>query len=144
MEKSMDEKMFILIKNHISEISNVSKEFNAFGSQYAIPKNIKNSVDLALDELLNNIISYGYDDQNEHEISIQISFSEKCIIIEIEDDGRNFNPLEVPEVDTRSSLKDRPVGGLGIHMIRNFMDNIEHRYDGTKNYIKMIKNIGGE
>lgn len=140
----MDDKMFIRIKNNISEISRVSKEFNTFSSQYNIPKNIKNSVDLALDELLNNIINYGYDDQNEHEIFIQICFSEKRIIIEIEDDGRNFNPLDVPEADTKSPLDDRPIGGLGIHMIRNFMDDVEHRYDNNKNYIKMIKDIGGE
>jgi anti-sigma regulatory factor (Ser/Thr protein kinase) len=122
----------------------VSKEFCTFSSQNNIPLNIKNSIDLVLDELLNNIINYGYDDQNEHTIVIQIYFSKKHIIIEIEDDGRKFNPLDVAEADTESSLDDRPIGGLGIHMVRNFMDDIEHRYDDNKNYIKMIKDIGGK
>jgi len=139
----MDEKLFIRLKNNISEIARVSQLLNDFRLENNLPGEISNAIDLALDEILNNIINYGYDDKNEHEITVQIILSDNTLSMIIEDDGRPFNPLDVPEPNTEDSLEDRTVGGLGLYLVRNVMDNMQYTYENNKNVIKMIKNVRG-
>ena len=139
----MDDKLVIRIKNDLSEINKVSRAFMKFSTQYHLSKNISNSIDLALDEILNNIISYGYNDQNSHFIDIQIHISNTQLELTIEDDGLEFNPLEFSEADTKSLIEDRSIGGLGIHLVRSKMDDVHYNYRDNKNCLKMIKNIGG-
>jgi anti-sigma regulatory factor (Ser/Thr protein kinase) len=139
----MDEKLFIQIKNRISEITQVSQSLSDFCTKHQLPKKTMNDLDLALDEILNNIINYGYDDQSEHEISIQLYLAEEYILLTVIDDGRKFNPMDVPSADTESSLQERPIGGLGIHLLRNVMDEVDYKYEKNKNCLTMKKNIRG-
>lgn len=137
----MDDKMIIRINNEISEITKVSQIFKNFSAQHQFSKKITHVFDLALDEILNNIITYGYEDNTEHKIDIDIHLSETQLIVEIEDDGCEFNPLDAPEPDTASSLEERRIGGLGIHLIRNAMDDIQYKYENNKNCITIRKDI---
>lgn len=96
---------------------------------------------LALDEILTNVISYGYNDGLEHIIYIRGCVSKETITVEVEDDGRPFNPLDAPEPDVTASIEERPIGGLGIHLVRKLTDHQEyHRREG-KNLLVMKKNI---
>lgn len=63
--------------------------------------------------------------------------------IDVEDDGRPFNPLEAPEVDTTTSLVDRLIGGLGIHLVRKVTDGLEYKRLGDKNLFTLKKKIHG-
>jgi len=137
----MNDKSFIRINNEISEIDKVSQIFNHISIQNQLPKKINHAFDLVLDEILNNIITYGYDDQNEHEINIEIQLSDTQVTVIIEDDGREFNPLSAPDADTRSSIEGRRIGGLGIHLIKNTMDDIHYKYENNKNCLMIVKNI---
>jgi anti-sigma regulatory factor (Ser/Thr protein kinase) len=110
---------------------------------HKLPDKIRHALDLALDEVLNNIINYGYDDKNKHDIKIEINVSKYHIILKIEDDGQRFNPLEVPGADTKSSLEERPIGGLGIHLVRNMMDDVHYKYENNINCITMKKTLRG-
>jgi anti-sigma regulatory factor (Ser/Thr protein kinase) len=140
----MDDKVIIRIKNNLSEISRISKLLLDFSQQNKVPHKINHALDLALDEILNNIINYGYEDHKEHEILIQISLAAKELVLIIEDDGHPFNPLDVPVPDTESSLNERTVGGLGLHLVKNIMDQVQYKYENNKNRIKMVKKIEGE
>ena len=88
-----------------------------------------------------NVISYGYDDSDEHEIMIRLSCKGEEVTAEVEDDGRPFNPLEVAEPDTSKALEERPVGGLGIHLARKLMDDVEYKRQQEKNLLAMKKRI---
>lgn len=138
----MDDKVIIRINNEISEIAKVSQIFNNFSTQHQFSKKISHAFDLAIDEILNNIITYGYKDKNEHKIDIDIHLSGTQLILKIEDDGHEFNPLDISEADTESSIEDRPIGGLGIHLIRKTMDDIHYKYENNKNCLTIKKNIG--
>jgi anti-sigma regulatory factor (Ser/Thr protein kinase) len=141
MGKTMDDHLVIRITNNVSEIATVSQLFNDFITQHHIPKMISNAVDLALDEILNNIITYGYVDQNKHEIDIHISISDNHLQLLIEDDGREFNPLATSVADTGSTMEERKIGGLGIHLCRKTMDDIHYKYKNEKNCLTMKKNL---
>jgi len=137
----LENELHVHIKNDHSELGRVVQLFQEFYSKNNLPAKITNSIDLVIDEVLNNIITYGYVDQEEHEIDIQISIMNRQLILKIEDDGIEFNPTEIAEADTKSSIEDRAIGGLGIHLIRNVMDEVRYSYKSKKNNLTMKKKI---
>ena len=137
----MNDRSFIRIKNEISEIDKVSQIFNNLCVQYQLPEKINHAFDLVLDEILNNIINYGYDDQNEHAINIEIRISDSQVTLIIEDDGRQFNPLDAPEADTQSPLEERRIGGLGIHLVKTAINHIHYKYENNKNCLTIKKDF---
>ena len=82
---------------------------------------------VVFDELLNNTISYAFRDDAEHEIDIRAERAGNRLTVTISDDGIPFNPLGTQTPDTRLSLEEREVGGLGIHLVRNMVDDISYQ-----------------
>ena len=95
------------------------------------------NINLALEELISNIIFYGYEDHNEHLIYVHFAIEDGYLITVIEDDGKAFNPLERPEVDTSTLLDDKPIGGLGIHFVKNLMDDLKYERVADKNTLTL-------
>ncbi|MBK8316480.1 MAG: ATP-binding protein [Acidobacteria bacterium] len=92
-----------------------------------------------LDEILTNVISYAYEDADQHLINIRGKLADGFLTIEVEDDGREFDPLKSDNPDLDSGLQERPIGGLGIHLVKKLTDQLEyHRQDG-KNLLVMRK-----
>ena len=139
LSRTMSEKIAFELKNNLSEIERLSQIVTEFGGLNNLSPKVLFAVNLALEEILTNIISYGYEDNNEHVIVIRLSLKDEELVAEVEDDGRPFNPLEVPEPDISRPLEDRKIGGLGIHLVRNLMDGLEYRRYGGKNISVMKK-----
>ena len=94
-----------------------------------------------MEELLSNTIFYGYKDNNPHTIFVSFNHQDTQVIIDIEDDAMAFNPLtDAPDIDTESDLMDRPVGGLGIHIVKRMVTDIHyHRSDDDKKKSKSLR-----
>jgi len=93
-------------------------------------------VSLAIEELVTNCIKYAYDDSNDHTVDIVLSVHAGALKVEVIDDGRAFNPLEVPAPDLSLAMRDRPIGGLGIHLLRELADEVKYeRRDGTNRFL---------
>ncbi len=137
----MERNLNITIRNDISELTRVNQLFNDFYASLQLPAKVTNSLDIAIDEILSNIIKYGYDDQRTHEIVIRMSIKDQELTLEIEDDARPFNPLTVAEADTKSSIDERRIGGLGLHLVRSMMDDVSYRYTNERNCLAMRKTI---
>ena len=87
---------------------------------------------LAIDELVTNCIKYGYDDADEHTIEITLSEVDETLTMVVADDGHAFNPLRARPPDLSLPIEDRPIGGLGIHLLRELADHLAYeRRDGT-------------
>jgi len=136
----MDEKK-ITISNRLDQLEILANALESISGRWDIPMNATLNLNLVLEELITNIIFYGYDDTNEHEINIHFSYDDKIVQIQIEDDGKEFNPLSYAEPDTDLSLDDRKIGGLGIHFVRKIMDDITYIRSDNKNILTMKKNI---
>jgi sigma-B regulation protein RsbU (phosphoserine phosphatase) len=115
-----------------------------FADKHNIPTPIAMKFNLALEEIFNNVISYGYRDEDKHEIQIRIELVNNRLTVTIEDDGVPFNPLSAKTPDTRSSLEEREIGGLGIHLVRNFVDNISYDRRIDKNILTLVKQLDPE
>lgn len=96
---------------------------------------------LALEEHLANIISHGYEPGQQGTIVVRFALEPSILRVDIEDDGRPFNINDAPEVDTSLPLEKRPLGGLGIHMIRKSVDELEYRRSGSRNMVVLRKRL---
>jgi anti-sigma regulatory factor (Ser/Thr protein kinase) len=91
-----------------------------------------------------NIISYGYVDKARHEIGIKVSLTHDAVVIVIMDDGLPFNPFTREEPDTELSIEERGIGGLGIHLVKNVMDEAYYKRHVDRNVITIVKYIEQE
>jgi anti-sigma regulatory factor (Ser/Thr protein kinase) len=137
----MLEPVEIRVHNKLSELDSANQTLTEFGRRHGLPESVLHDLNLVVGELLTNIISYGYTDDGEHEIAVRLSVGPGEIRVEVEDDGKPFNPLEVPEADTTKSLDERAVGGLGIHLVRRLTDGLEYQRHEGKNLLAMRKRL---
>ena len=116
-------------------------ELEAFARQVQLPKAAFQAADLALEEHLTNVFNYGFEDKKAHEILVRFEIEGGALLVEVFDDGGPFNPLERPEVDTTTPLEEKPIGGLGVHLMRKFMDELDYRREDGKNVFRMRKKL---
>ncbi len=136
----MSEATVITLKNDLSELERVGTVVNGFGKRHGLPDKVVFELGLALDEVLTNVVSYAYDG-GEHEITIRLSLGSAAVTVEVEDDGRPFDPLQVAAPDLDRRLEDRAVGGLGLHLVRKVMDSLAYHRRGGKNLLIMCKRV---
>ena len=98
-------------------------------------------INMVFDELLANVINYAYSDEKAHSIDIAISCTDGQLAIDITDDGAPFNPFTREDPDTTLSLEDRDIGGLGIHLVKNTMDETLYQRRNNRNTVTLIKNL---
>ena len=126
----------------VSDLRNIAvaaERIDAFCSARGLHPDISFEVNLAVDELLTNTISYGYDDDGEHRIDLSLRLEGGTLVVEITDDGRAFDPLQAPEPDLGASLEERAVGGLGIYLVRKLMDSVAYRREDGSNIVTLMK-----
>ena len=131
----------LTLTNQLSEIDRINDCFNEFAETAEIPLPVSLKTNMVFDELLNNIISYAYQDQNVHEIGIQVNLVNSRLIIEVEDDGIPFNPFMRDDPNTQAGLDEREIGGLGIHLVKNVMDEVSYKRQLNRNRVTLIKQL---
>ena len=129
----------ITCPNRREEIERAAKLIEAFGAAHDLSSELVFKLNLALDEVMTNIISHAYDDEAEHQIAIRVALDGDSVCVRVEDDGRAFNPLDAPKPDLRLDIDERPIGGLGVHIVRSLMDALEYRREGDRNIFIMRK-----
>ncbi|MFW5490535.1 MAG: ATP-binding protein [Desulfovibrio sp.] len=133
----------IWLKNDIQELSRLCQELEVFAERCGLPPKVVFDLSLALDELVTNIISYGFPENGEHDILVELSMENDVVRLRIEDDGTPFNPLNMAEPDTSAPLEERQIGGLGIHFVKHLMSSVEYERSGTKNILRITKDCSG-
>jgi anti-sigma regulatory factor (Ser/Thr protein kinase) len=134
-------KVSFKLKSNLSELDALCQKLEKFGESMGLSKKCIFEANLALDELFTNIISYGFDDKNEHTIRITISLQNDELVFNIEDDGMPFNPTEAETPDLECTIEECRIGGLGIHLAKNLMDEVCYQRCKDKNILTLKKNI---
>ena len=127
------------VVNQFIEIERVNKVFNTFAESCGLEDSVRRKVNLVFDELLNNIISYAFQDEEDHHINIEVKYYPDKLEITISDDGTPFNIFEIPPPQTNLPLEERPIGGLGIFLVQQVMDDYYHKRQNNKNVSTLIK-----
>lgn len=128
----------ITIGNTIGEMAKVVDLVETFGTAHDIPQAVRNDLNLCLDELLNNTISYGYDDGGHHGIVVTLSLTDGRVIAEIQDDARPFDPQQA-RAAPEGSLQSRKIGGVGLHFVKALMDEVGYVRMGPQNLVTITK-----
>jgi sigma-B regulation protein RsbU (phosphoserine phosphatase) len=131
----------ITIKNDLNEIMRVNESFNAFAGEQGVPDSTRRQMNLVFDELLNNVISYAYQDDEEHDIGVVVELSSDRLAVTITDDGIPFNPFQGSPPDTALSIEERQIGGLGIHLVQNVMDEVSYNRRTNENVVILAKHL---
>jgi sigma-B regulation protein RsbU (phosphoserine phosphatase) len=134
-------KLDLTIRNELKEIDSVIESFEAFSAQSEIPMPVVLKINMALDELLNNIVSYAFPEGGEHVIMIHAERTADRLLVTVEDDGLPFNPFARSDVDTSLSLEQREIGGLGIHLVKNIMDDVSYKRRKNRNDVTLIMKL---
>jgi sigma-B regulation protein RsbU (phosphoserine phosphatase) len=139
--QAAERRLDLVLKNTIPEIGRAVGAFETFAEGAQIPIRAVRALNLALDDLLNNVVSYAYEDEREHEIRVHVELGEGRVTLTIRDDGRPFNPFGSVDPDTSRPLEDREIGGLGIHLVEQMMDKVEYHRRIEENVVTVVKYI---
>ena len=134
-------KISFRLKNDPAELNTLCDHLEGFCETVGLHKKNMFEINLALDELFTNIITYGYKDKAEHSVKVDISCVEDTLTIRIEDDGKAFNPTQADAPDVKCILEDRDIGGLGIFLIKKVMDQIIYKREKEKNVLILKKSV---
>ena len=138
----MNDSVKFAMKNSYPELSRLIHEVNECLQSRDLSDRTLYIVNLALEEMLTNILKHGYDDEKTHFITVRLHVSGSEIGIELEDDGCEFNPLAMPAPDVGTPLEDSEPGGLGILLVRRMTDSLEYTREDGKNLLRIKVRLG--
>jgi sigma-B regulation protein RsbU (phosphoserine phosphatase) len=127
--------------NELDGVGEVLAAFDRFAQEIALPKEATQKVKLAFDELLNNSVSYGFPDGGEHKIEVSVEVLNDRLKAQVVDDGIPFNPFLRVMPDLGSTLAERQIGGVGIQLVRELMDDVAYKRGVGKNLVTLWKEI---
>ena len=125
----------------LKEIERLNRIVRQFGELHEVPSRTLYAVNLALDEIVTNVVCYGFDNSANQELEARLSTHGGELETVVVDGGRAFNPLDAPVPDLSAPLDERALGGLGIHLVRSLMDRVEYCRENEKNVLTMHKRI---
>lgn len=131
--------MKIILKNQISEITRLGEELDKFGIENSIKKELINTINFVLDEVVTNVIMYAYPKDELNFIEIDIDIIDEYIVMKVIDSGKKFDPTQIKDPDISKDLTEREIGGLGIYLVKNSVDKIEYEYIDNKNVLTIYK-----
>jgi anti-sigma regulatory factor (Ser/Thr protein kinase) len=139
----------VVIANRSSEIPELAEGVDRFLRAFEVPEATIFQINLALDELLTNAISYGYSDDAAHAIRVGVSVACGQIDVRIVDDAAEFDPFARAPVDAAAEIEDRAIGGLGIHLVKEMMKRVDYRRIDGRNHVMLHQSFdaaksGGE
>jgi anti-sigma regulatory factor (Ser/Thr protein kinase) len=131
----------LIIKNELNELDIIVEILEEIENSFFITQKNIYEINLVLDEILTNIINYGYNDLNEHFITININIFNDQFECEIIDTAKEFNPLKIKNSDIIKNLDDKKIGGLGFFFVKQKVDNIIYKREENRNILKFFKKL---
>lgn len=131
----------LILTNHREEFAKLPAWLEQISTKLAWSQELLMQLNLVLEEWIVNVVSYAFTDELVHEIEMRLWQTDEKIIIEVSDDGTPFDPTERAAPDLSIPVEDREIGGLGIHFIRNTMDEFTYERQNGKNIITLTKNL---
>ena len=131
----------IILANEISEISRLYDFIEEIGNEFSLPPDVIFNLNLVLEEAVVNIINYAYPKEEHQSIYLSASLHEGSVIFVLTDTGKEFDPTMVPDADISLSAEDRQIGGLGIFLIRQIMNEVKYERIEGKNVLTLEKKL---
>lgn len=130
------EEVELIIANRADELPRVTAALDEIVRRHGLPDAALN-MHVALDEILSNIVKYAYDDASRHDIRVSLRIGPRMLEVEVEDDGRAFDPLGAEQQDRATPLSTRSPGRVGVSIVKKLMSEVRYRRDGDRNRLTM-------
>lgn len=134
----------LTLRNELTELEKLVPFIEQLSDELALPHELAFNLNLVLEEAISNIILYAYPGQMGKEISVQALSNGRSLILTLTDTGVPFDPTQVEDADITLSVEERPIGGLGIFLIKNIMNEVEYQRIEGKNIFTLKKEINNE
>lgn len=136
------DKTELTIVNDIARLRELQAFVEETADAWELSMKVSMNINLVLEEIISNIIFYGYEDDGVHVIRIELMKADDAVKIIITDDAAVFDILAAEEfADNEKAAEDRKIGGLGIHFVKTLMDKVEYRRENEQNILSLIKKI---
>ena len=120
----------ISVSADLAGVETVNAAFAKFADEEALGADVRRSINVALDELLANALSHGQAGRGPCSVTVEMELDQDCVTVILTDDGTPFDPFGRDAPDTTLSVEERPIGGLGIHLVGQLMDHVSYQRRG--------------
>ena len=131
----------LTLHNDVQEIPRLATFIEEIAENHAIDMATSMNLNLAMEEAVVNVMNYAYPKESVNNIDITAEVNDEEISFSIADSGIPFDPTQKGEPDLSLDAEDRPIGGLGIHLVRQLMDTLDYRYENGHNILTLKKRI---
>lgn len=131
----------IVIKNEVEELDKLAAFVEEVASELGLGPELEMNLNLALEEVVSNVILYAYPNKEEGKVTIAAKGDVKSLVFTITDKGKEFDPTKVEEADITLSAEDRQIGGLGIYIVKNIMNEVTYQRLEGHNVLTLKKTI---
>ena len=138
------ERLEISLANDLRELAGVASKIDRFCEARDIEPQVAYAVNLSVDEILTNTISYAYDDDEPHRIELVVRMEDGTLVVVIEDDSAAFDVTAETQPEVDAPLSERDIGGLGLFLVHQMMDGVEYRRRDGRNVVTLTKRVAAE
>jgi anti-sigma regulatory factor (Ser/Thr protein kinase) len=131
-------RIVLKLKNDLGEITRLTEELEGFCERNGVSSGSLMALNLALEEIVTNVISYGFDG-GEHEIDLELLLADGSVQATVADDGKAYDPLQREDPDVDAPIEERRVGGLGVLLVKRLMDHVTYARTGGRNVLTIRK-----
>ncbi len=140
--KTEETERHLILHNDIQQIPQLAEFVEAVADLAHLDVGLTMSLNLALEEAVSNVIMYAYPKGSDGLVDVEAIVRKDSLEFILSDNGTPFDPTAAPEADITLDVEDRPIGGLGIFLVRNIMDEVKYtRSDDGKNILSMTKKL---
>ena len=137
-----DDALEISLVNDLRDLARVAARIDEFCAARDLGPQVGYALNLSVEEVLTNIISQGYDDDEPHRIEIVVCMEGSAVVVVIVDDSHAFDLSQAPDSGFDSSLDDMDLDALGLFLVHQMMDGVEYRRLGGCNVVTLTKKTG--
>ncbi len=129
----------LVLPNDIATIPQLNEFIDTVAEEVGLDMSLTMSLNLAIEEAVVNVMDYAYSEGQRGDVDIEVTADQQWLTFVISDTGIAFDPTAKEDVDTTLSAEERPIGGLGIFLVRQLMDVIDYKREGDKNVLTLRK-----
>ena len=134
----------LVLPNDIETIPQLNEFIDSVAEEVGLEMSLTMSLNLALEEAVVNVMEYAYPEGQKGNVEIEVTADQEWMTFVIMDTGIAFDPTMKEDADTTLSAEERPIGGLGIFLVRQLMDVIDYKRQDNKNVLTLRKKLGEE
>ena len=131
----------LVLDNDIQQIPQLAEFIDGIAEQAGLDMSVSMSLNLAMEEAVSNVMLYAYPQGSKRQVQIDATVQDGTIKFVISDSGIPFDPTAKKDANIDLSVEDRPIGGLGIYMVKQIMDTVNYEYKDGKNILTLTKSI---